>query len=327
LSRTKRRRVLSKVYPLDFHIGLNSNYTSLGGQRLLADDHGVYQLDVDAREIRQLADAPTAAIAITLPSDEQPLGTLWTRGDQTVRRFSIRPQTEDQTLPSIDSELVKATHTYPLANLEITPAGQWSVDWIDQPDKTLLSASSATDDNVVFITQNRSQERTWRVAAPDGSLVESGELQAVEVAETNVLIELILFPPALIAGAVIAWCTINPNFISPAPDWVWLIVALHALIGGAGAFLLARARLRSWQAQVIWLIIGLMVGVSVWLAVIAIYARPVVEECTFCQRRRRVDTDRCEHCGADWDVPNSEGIELIGPRNFAPTSDQPAPAQ
>lgn len=318
-----------KVTPLDHHIGSNNNYTSLGGQRLLADDHGVYQLDVDARRIRQLADAPTAAMAITLPSDEQPWGALWTRGDQTVRRFSIRPQTEDQTLPSIDSELVKATHNYPLANVEITPAGQWSVDWIDKPDKTLLSASSATDDNVVFITQNRSQERTWRVAAPDGSLVESGELPAVEITETSFLIESFMFPPALIAGSVIVMWTIDPNSYRAggAPDWGWLTIALHALIGGAGAFLLARSRLRSWQVQVIWLITGLMVGVSAWLAVIAIYARPVVEDCASCQRRRRVDTDRCEHCGADWDVPDGEEIELIGPRNFTPTSAQPAATQ
>ena len=75
-----------------------------------------------------------------------------------------------------------------------------------------------------------------------------------------------------------------------------------------------------------WLIAGALGGISAWLAVIAIYPRLVVEQCTACQRRRRVDTDRCEHCGVDWEVPDSEGIELIGPRDLGLTSAAGAPA-
>jgi len=95
----------------------------------------------------------------------------------------------------------------------------------------------------------------------------------------------------------------------------WLLLGLHALAGGVGAFVLARGRVQGTRQQVVWLVIGLMAGVSSWLAVVAIYPRWVVESCTACQRRRRVDTDRCEHCSAAWEVADGEGIELIGPRD------------
>lgn len=73
---------------------------------------------------------------------------LWTRDEQTARRFSVRPLTENQTLPSINSELVKATHSYPLANIELTPDGEWSLDWIERPDKTFLAVASVSDNGM-----------------------------------------------------------------------------------------------------------------------------------------------------------------------------------
>lgn len=113
---------------------------------------------------------------------------------------------------------------------------------------------------------------------------------------------------------------------APASDWWWLPVVLHTIIGGLGAFLLARSRVSSNQTQLIWLVIGALVGVPTWLAVVAVYPRPVVEPCTACQRRRRVDTDRCEHCHAEWEVPERVGIELIGPREFATEAARHVPA-
>ena len=65
----------------------------------------------------------------------------------------------------------------------------------------------------------------------------------------------------------------------------------------------------------VWLVVGLMAGVSAWLAVVAIHSRRVTESCTAWQRHRQVETDRCEHCGATWEVSDREAVEMIGPRD------------
>ncbi len=311
----------SNLVTLDHFIyeGQHNFYRSLGGLRLLADDSGIYQLDVDAHQLRQLSDVPAQGMAITLPSDERPRALLWTRDEQTARRFSIRPLTENQTLPSIDSELVKATHSYPLANIELTPDGEWSLDWIDRPDKTFLAVASVSDNGAVFIANDASPTWRYRFGQSDGSTTASGELPDIVNAAPNLPYEPFLLPPALITGSLVVAKMVDPDSYptAQAPDWWWLLVVLHAIIGGLGAFLLARSRVSAKQSQLIWMVIGVLVGVPAWLAVVAIHPRPVVESCTACQRCRRVDTDRCEHCHAEWDVPEMVGIELIGPRVFA----------
>ena len=314
----------SNLVTLDhfFYEGQHNFYRSLGGLRLLADDSGIYQLDVDAHQLRQLSDVPAQGMAITLPSDERPRALLWTRDEQTARRFSVRPLTENQTLPSIDSELVKATHSYPLANIELTPDGEWSLDWIERPDKTFLAVASVSDNGAVFIANDASPTWRYRFGQSDGSTTASGELPDIVNAAPNLPYEPFLLPPALITGSLVVAKMVDPDSYPTAqapeaPDWWWLLVVLHAIIGGLGAFLLARSRVSAKQSQLIWMVIGVLVGVPAWLAAVAVYPRPVVESCTACQRRRRVDTDRCEHCHAEWDVPEMVGIELIGPRVFA----------
>ena len=47
------------------------------------------------------------------------------------------------------------------------------------------------------------------------------------------------------------------------------------------------------------------------LAVLAIYPQVYLERCPRCDRKRRVERERCEHCDAEWEPPASEGIEII----------------
>jgi len=300
-------------------VGNRSNL-SLAGHRILADENGIYQIDVDAWKLRQLTDTPATGMAIELPSDNDPEASLWSRHNGTLHRFSIAPRTKGESLPFTDSELMEATSSYPLANVEITPTGQWPMDWIDKPNETILSVSSVDEDSFVFFTQDKEGRRSYRIASSDGSLGELVELPPREI-EGNLPIE-VLMPPALVVARTVA---LGARIALSFPDWAWLMVALHALLGGIGAVLLARTRALSLRAQVLWAIIGLLTGIATWLAVIAIYARPVLEQCAACQRGRQVDTDRCAHCGADWESPDSEGIELIGPRGFVPATAQHEP--
>jgi len=299
--------------------GQHSRYMSLGGQRLLADISGIYQLDVDAHELRRLSDAHTLGIAITLPSGQHSQAQLWTRDGQTARRFSIRPRSEKQSLPSCDSELVKATHSYPLPNVEITADGEWSLDWIGDLDQTSVAVASSSNNDAVFIANDKSPTWRYRIGSLDGSTIASGELPDFVTSEQNLPYAPFLFPPAVVTGWAVVFKMIEPDIYRTVklPDWTWFLVAFHAITAGCGAFLLSRSRVRSKQLLLLSFVVGVLFGIPAWLAVVAVHPRLIVEPCTSCQRRRRIDTDRCEHCDAKWDIPESVGIELIGPREFA----------
>lgn len=305
---------------LDSFAGSTAYYMSIGGQRLLADSNGIYQLDFDAKKIRRLSETPTQAMAVTLPSDEIPEATFWARDGETLHRYSIKPLTKDQTLPSTDSELVKATHSYPLANVELTATGQWSLDWLADSDSTLLTVAAVDEERVVMTSNASGPTFDYRIADAGGKVQDAGTLPDLLPEEPQGQAPVFVFPPALIVGGTAVLSIVSPDEYRQmtAPILLWFGMGLHALLGGIGAFVLARGRVPGTRQQVVWLVIGLMAGVSAWLAVVAIYPRWVVESCTACQRRRRVDTDRCEHCGAAWEVPDREGIELIGPRDRQP---------
>lgn len=36
------------------------------------------------------------------------------------------------------------------------------------------------------------------------------------------------------------------------------------------------------------------------------------EVCSHCKKLRRVDLLECEHCESEWDLPLTEGIEVVG---------------
>lgn len=294
-------------------------WMSIGGQRVIADDKGIYQIDVDGNEVRKLADVPTTAITLTPPSDHNSEAVLWARNDSAVHRFDVHPVTEDQTLPSIDSELVKASHQYPLTHIDLTPAGKWRTDWIDEPDDVPLSVASHDNGGVVMVTDGLAHVWKSCIGQEDGTLSDVAQHPYVMPQIPNATIPAYIFPPALMVGGAIAmsYVVVEPmaNRGMDPTEWSWLLIGLHVLLGAVGAFLLSRRRVQSTSAILIWLIVGGLAGVSSWLAVIAIHPRQIQEQCTACQRRRRVDTDRCETCGAEWEVPDREGIEIIGPRD------------
>ncbi|MFT5327052.1 MAG: hypothetical protein ACI8P0_004938 [Planctomycetaceae bacterium] len=309
----------SNLITLDMYLGTEINM-SIGGHRLLADDNGIYQLDVDARQLRKLSDTPAASMAITLPSDTQPEAMLWAYSNETVFRFSVRPRTEGETLPSINSELIKATHQYPLANFEMTPSGTWSLMGGGMSEESSLTVSSTSEQGAIFVATDIDGTWTYRVGTSDGALGDAITQPNIRTHVVHGQNEFFLLPPGLSAGISIVAPIVSPEASQTMPGlgWQWLLVALHSLIGAAGAFLLVRSRVHSASARTVWLVIAVLLGIYAWLAVIAIYPRSVTEQCTACSRRRRVDLDRCEHCGADWEIPDGAGIELIGLRDVSP---------
>jgi hypothetical protein len=101
-------------------------------------------------------------------------------------------------------------------------------------------------------------------------------------------------------------------------------VAMSLLAAVAGAlvcFLLARRFAFSGAGSIAWALIGLLFG---WAGVALMFALqdwPARIPCPACRRPRRVDRERCEHCGAAHAVPAADGTEI-----FEETAEAPDPA-
>ncbi len=86
---------------------------------------------------------------------------------------------------------------------------------------------------------------------------------------------------------------------------------LQGCIAAVLAGLMASRRGLSRRALWLWSGLGIVLGWAVPLAVLACYPRVVRETCTHCQKPRRIDLERCEHCHGTWEKPQREGIEII----------------
>jgi len=200
---------------LDYAAGLTG--ISIIGPRLIADTSGIYQLDFDGWEIRQLSTSQASFVAMACPTAQDPRATLWTRHEDTIRRFDVRAVNADQSLPSIDSELIAATRMYPLGNVNLKPTGRWSLDWVDRAESTDLSVASISNDRVLIATAGRathsteagvlSQPRSAVIGEPGGTLNQSvslpnGEMFVVQARSDRSVPWALTLPPGLLAGSV-----------------------------------------------------------------------------------------------------------------------------
>ncbi len=65
------------------------------------------------------------------------------------------------------------------------------------------------------------------------------------------------------------------------------------------------------KGQVVGWIVGCIpLALAAPIALVAIHRRLTFERCTRCDMQRRVDRVKCEHCGAEWEMPASHGIEI-----------------
>lgn len=289
---------------------------SLGGHRILADSDGIYQLDVDEWTIRKLSDDSADALAIALPRDQVPDAWLWTVSDTRIHRYDLQPLGEETSLPSVDSELIKATHNYPLPQVSLTPAGSWPSAVTGDPETHTFSVTSLSPDSAAIIASTPAGQRTFQTVSDDGTSSGLTPLPDRQLPNGASSPSTWVLPPCMVAGYSVVVAVAAPDSAA-APSVTareWMMLALHATLGALLAWQLARRRGTSSQAQCCWLIVGMLAGLPAALAVIAVCPVVVRESCSKCRRQRRVDRDQCEFCFAEWETPEDDGIALIGPR-------------
>ena len=90
-----------------------------------------------------------------------------------------------------------------------------------------------------------------------------------------------------------------------------IVMIVVAFLAGLITYAATRVRGLSRRERIVWSLIGFWCGIGTAIAVLAIYPRVYLDRCTRCDRKRRVERQLCEHCGAEWEPPVSEGVEII----------------
>ncbi len=100
-------------------------------------------------------------------------------------------------------------------------------------------------------------------------------------------------------------------------------MAFSIVVAMVLAVWLSRRRGLSKGLLISWVVGCIPLGLAAPLALAAIYSKLAYERCSGCERPRRVDRLKCEHCGADWDAAALQGIEIYeenANKNLAYTS-------
>jgi hypothetical protein len=89
------------------------------------------------------------------------------------------------------------------------------------------------------------------------------------------------------------------------------LMLLSAAVCGLICSLLARRDSFSRARRLGWALCGLVFGPTGLLLMLALHERPARISCPSCRQPRRVDHDRCEHCGAPHSLPAPDGTEIF----------------
>lgn len=138
------------------------------------------------------------------------------------------------------------------------------------------------------------------------------------------LVPIGLFPLGFLVGviSIIGLASIGKGELSEEfvrafshPGWVWgtcaAIAVIGILVGMYFVYRFVRSRGLSVRKKRWWLLACIPLGIATPLAVVAIYPVLIREKCPKCGKLRRVDLDECEACGAGWEKPELQGIEIL----------------
>jgi hypothetical protein len=96
------------------------------------------------------------------------------------------------------------------------------------------------------------------------------------------------------------------------------LMLLSAAACALVCFLLARRHSFSGARCAGWAVCGVLFGPTGLLLMLALQEWPARVRCHACGRPRRVDCDRCEHCGAGHAAPTPDGTEIFEEADATP---------
>jgi hypothetical protein len=265
-------------------------------QWTIATSDGFKQVDLEKRTIASLIKDPIDSIAIPVAGN---LDRVAIRSGDSWRVYkggTSKPNAETNPL-ALESTLQISTNTS--ANPDAILNYQDSENW------TFLENGTFLDNNVAqreyHVTRSTSgKSRAYTFTPPRETLHSLGRIQS----EASVVFGTL--PPLLTVGSL----AVSQTFADFQALDYWPLL-LQCLVTIALTVFAARYRGLSFRQTALWGVLAGLIGFGVPLAVLAIYPVAIYETCNACQRRRRVENETCEHCGAHWDALPNEGIEIL----------------
>jgi hypothetical protein len=133
-------------------------------------------------------------------------------------------------------------------------------------------------------------------------------------------------PPLAIAGFV-TYGAVGSKLNAPGADDLWegmrkspenfvvtaivLLAGVASLLCAALALLVAQRCAMSRRAQVRWALGVFALGPFGLLMMLAMFGWPARVDCPSCHKKRIVERDNCEHCGAAFPEPAQDGTEIF----------------
>lgn len=274
----------AEAFPERLYFDTNDRFSSAYGRQLLASETTAYELNLGRRELRVLFKTTAEPILsppafLTFDSDKRPKIIV------VVTQARIHILDASTTMQVFE---VPLEHSYP----QYVPV-------------RILQVS---DGNFMFYYAS------WR---PSSDWV-------VETDGTGRILRRIELPPMASRGQEPQWSeALQCAALPPLPIFlsrifgrelraVTLIVAgLISVASAAITFLLSRRYGFTRGAMIVWSSFNLFSGVPGILTLLSLRQLPPRVRCPHCGRRRVVSREICEHCGATFASPPSEGIEVF----------------
>lgn len=285
---------------------------------LLIADSGIFQIELASRKLTRLVDAEVASAAIELPETKGDAASLWTITHDRLSRYRLTSTVPDEPLESANDPIISKTFRYPLPSLNAEKVKEFAINPIEDP--SLATVAVIDDSNVVARSPAGDFRYHVQSVSVDSEVTMSGIVRtSVHSPAYSIGPELYFIPPGVIGlGSAVAYFIRDDiawkergGFSSAERIFIGGVI-IHSLLAAALAFWIAARRGASRTAQFWWAVLGTIFGVVALPAILVIHATLIYERCPECDQPRRIDTNRCGHCGAEWERLPREGNEVIG---------------
>lgn len=307
-------------FPLRMESAQSHIYSSNAGP-IFCSQSGVYQLEAQSVSIRRLVDEQVDAAGLRLSDGVNP-ASFWTLNDKTLTTYQVQAVNENEQLPVYFDQKLPYTLTFEIPTIKLSPAESFEIAPLKAGETISIIEST---DGAFSLTRRTRPSRTVELCSLTNA--DDGDLSTTQVqlpADVRGVQDeswiALAAPPGLLAVAASISYLMGQLFTGAEDIW-WIVATgfLNAFVSMIAVSWLTRQRDLEKRSRIAWTIASGFLGLGAILAIIAIYPKPVRDECAQCGKPRRIDQQRCEHCEASWESSEHEGFEVFDFANAAET--------
>jgi hypothetical protein len=274
------------------------------------DQDGVYLFQEKSGMVRTLKSMPVDAARFVSLNRNAPMKLLLSSNDQLVCYGVVDQDGEALSFKTLLDLRIESFELHELAVLPKLPVPLDKVS-IEATGEMKLTAMYESPRPTVA-TFDTNADSAWKIRHfqdPKTDQTESRLQHNLEYLSPAVVPPLYgAFLSAFTSNGLRSWDHLV-YFLQVYPAFIYLVVFVMLSACAATAWACRRRRL-SIRQTLQWCAATLLLGWGGPIAVLAIYTQPKFQRCPRCDKQRRIDQRTCEHCGAAWEPPSNEGIEI-----------------